>query len=57
MFGLEEPYLCINVYFGWFKSILWLVLSWFSFGWKISGENGLNLPFLHKSQVSTGTKI
>ena len=30
MFGFEEPYLCIHVYFGWFKSNLWLVLSWFS---------------------------
>ena len=28
---------------------LGLVLSWFSFDWKTSGENGENWPFLHKS--------
>ena len=43
------------IYVG-FSSVLWLVLRWVSFGWKISGENGRNWPFLQKSQVSTSTK-
>ena len=30
--------------------------GWFSFGWKISGENGKNWPFMQKSQMSTGTE-
>ena len=56
MYGFEEPYFCIHVYFGWFKLNLWLIWSWFSFGWKISSENGQNWPFLQKSQVRTGTE-
>ena len=35
---------------------LGLVLSWFSFGWKISSENGKNKPFLQKWRVSTGNE-
>ena len=38
------------------SSVLCLVLRWVSFGWKIFGENGQNLPFLQKSQVSTSTE-
>ena len=38
------------------SSVLWLVLRWVSFCWKISGENGQNWPFLQKSQVSTSTE-
>ena len=38
------------------SSVLWLVLRWVSFGWKISDENGRNWPFLQKSQVSSGTE-
>ena len=44
--GFEELYLCIKVNYVGFSSVLWLVLSWFSFGWKISSENGQNWPFL-----------
>ena len=41
---------------GGFSSVLWLVLRWVSFRWKIFGENGKNWPFLQESQVSTGTE-
>ena len=30
--------------------------GWFSFDWKIFGENGKNWQFLHKSQVSASTE-
>ena len=30
--------------------------GWFSFGWKISSENGQNWPYPQKSQVNTGIK-
>ena len=33
-----------------------MLLSLFSFSWKIFDENGKNLPFMQKSQVSTGTE-
>ena len=44
--GFEEPYLCIKVICVGFCSVLWLVLRWVSFGWKVSGKNGQNWPFL-----------
>ena len=41
MFGLEKTLtFIIKVFLGWFKSILWLVLSLSYFGMKISNEKG-----------------
>ena len=51
MFGVRKTltlqYMCILVGSSQF-------CGWISFGWKISGENGKNWPFLRKLQVSTG---
>ena len=40
--GFEELYLCIKVICVGSSSVLWLVLRWNSFDWKISSENGQN---------------
>ena len=45
------------MYFGRFKLVLGLVLSWFSFGWKISDENGKNWPFMQKLQGVSVPKV
>ena len=45
MFGLGKTLtFIINVFLGWFKSVLWLVLSLYCFGRKISGEKWGKYP-------------